>query len=137
MADTLQLTVVTPERAMVDEAVDQVQVPGTNGYLGFLPGHAPLFSELTTGTLSYTQDGRSVSLVISGGFVEVMDDAVRVLADVAEAAESIDVERATKARDRAEEHISRAGGDTDYTRAQAAIDRANSRISVAGKSKPS
>jgi len=133
MADTLQLTVVTPERALVDQIVDQVQVPGMNGYLGILPGHAPLFSELTTGVLSYTEGGRSVSLVISRGFVEVMENAVRVLANVAEAAEGIDVERATKARGRAAEHISGGGDDTDYTRAQAAIDRADTRLRVAGK----
>ena len=133
MPHTLQLTVVTPERALVDEAVDQCQVPGLNGYLGLLPGHAALFSELTTGELSYAQGDRPVTLAISGGFVEVMDDAVRVLADVAEAAERIDVERATKARGRAEEHLAGGSDDTDYTRAQAAIDRADTRISVAGK----
>jgi F-type H+-transporting ATPase subunit epsilon len=133
MADTLQLTVVTPERALVDEAVDQVQVPGMNGYLGLLPGHAALFSELKTGELSYTQGGRSVSLAISRGFVEVMADAVRVLADVAEAADRIDIERATKARGRAEEHISGSSDNTDYTRAQDAIQRADTRLSVVGK----
>jgi len=133
MADTIQLTVVTPDRALVDEAVDELQVPGLNGYLGVLPGHAPLFSELTIGELSYRQAGRSESLAISRGFVEVMDNAVRVLADVAEPAGSIVVERATQARTRAQELISSGGDDTDYPRAQAAVERAESRLKIAKK----
>jgi len=134
MVDTLKLTVVTPERALVDEAVDHCQIPGMTGYLGILPGHAPLFSELATGELSYTQGSRSVSLAISQGFVEVMEDTVRVLADVAEAAQSINVERATKARERAKNHLLGADDATDYTRAQAAIERANTRLKVVEKS---
>lgn len=134
MADTLKLTVVTPERALVDETVDQCQIPGMTGYLGILPGHAPLFSELGTGELSYTQGNRSVSLAISQGFVEVLEDAVRVLADVAEVAESINVERATEACERAKTHLSDAADDTDYTRAQAALERANTRLKVVEKS---
>ena len=133
MADLLHLTVVTPEKALIDEMADEVRAPGLGGYLGVLPGHAPLFSELQTGILNYTQNGRTETFVISRGFVEVMDNAVRVLADVAEAPSDIDVGRATAARKRAEERIAGGTDDTDYTRAQSSVERADTRLRVAGK----
>jgi F-type H+-transporting ATPase subunit epsilon len=132
MAGVLQLKVVTPERALVDEAVDAVQVPGLGGYLGILPGHAPLFSELMIGVLSYTRSGETRSLAVSEGFVEVRNDEVRVLADVAEFPSDIDVARAELARSRAAERMA-SRGDIDYPRAQAAEQRATVRIGVAGK----
>lgn len=133
MTDAIHLTVVTPERNLVDEVVDEVQVPGLNGYLGVLPGHAPLFSELRTGELTYRQRGRTHALAISRGFVEVLDNAVRVLSEVAETAMAIDVGRATQARARAEQRIAGGDGDTDYTRAQEALERAAVRLEVARK----
>jgi F-type H+-transporting ATPase subunit epsilon len=133
MADGLNLTVVTPERALIQEEVDRVQVPGLGGYLGLLPGHAPLFSELATGELSYTREGQNYSIALAKGFVEISNDTVRVLADVAEAAADIDMERASQARQRAEKRISDGGDDIDYPRAQAALERALIRMTIAGR----
>lgn len=127
---SLQLKVTTPERALVDEQVRSVQVPGLGGYLGVLPGHAPLFSELSIGELSYATDGGTHSLAVAGGFVEVLDDEVRVLADIAESSNEIDVERAEKAHSRAVDRFAR-GGQIDYPRAQAAQQRASVRLRVA------
>jgi F-type H+-transporting ATPase subunit epsilon len=89
MADTLSLEVATPERALVREQVSDVQVPGKEGYMGILPGHAPLLGLLGIGTLTYVSvaDGKKRYLSIHEGFVEVLEDHVRVLADVAERAQ--------------------------------------------------
>lgn len=133
MPDTIHLTVVTPESALIDETVDQVQIPGRGGYLGVLPGHAPLFSELQTGILTYTRSGQTVRLAIFKGFAEVLNNAVRVLADVAESHGNIDAARAASARTRAEERIAAGDNSTDYDRAQAALDRADTRLRVAGQ----
>ena len=130
MADTLKLTVVSPERALVDAEADEVQLPGLNGYFGVLPGHAALFSELEIGRLSYTLQGRTESLAVAGGFVEVLDNQVRVLATIAEARPEIDVARARDSLKRAQERLT-GGGDTDYARARSAERRAVSRIEVA------
>ncbi len=134
MAETLDLTLVTPERSLIHQKVDEVQVPGLGGYLGLLPGHAPLFSELHAGELVYTIEGEAHSIALAGGFVEVLEDEVRILADVAEAADEIDVDRATQARDRADTLISGGGDDVDYPRAIDALDRARARIQVARRS---
>ena len=93
---TLELEVATPERELVREQVSDVQVPGKQGYMGILPGHAPLLGLLGIGTLAYVSGGRKRSLSIHGGFVEVLENHVRVLADVAERAEEIDVQRARR-----------------------------------------
>jgi F-type H+-transporting ATPase subunit epsilon len=94
MAETIELEVATPERQLVRETVTDVQIPGKDGYLGILPGHAALLGLLGTGPLAYSVGGRKRYLAIQGGFVEVQPDQVRVLADVAERAEEIDVARA-------------------------------------------
>src|SRR5262245_45841392 len=95
MPDVLELEVATPERLLVREEATEVQVPGKNGYMGILPGHAPLLSELGTGFLTYVVAGKRSALSVQGGFVEVLPGNVRVLANVAERAEEIDVERAS------------------------------------------
>ena len=133
MADSLDLTLVTPERSLIDEKVDEIQVPGLDGYLGLLSGHAPLFSELHVGELLYKLKGESYSISIANGFVEVLEDKVRILADIAEAANEIDIERAMQARHRAEALIAGGGDDVDYPRAIAALARATVRIKVATK----
>jgi F-type H+-transporting ATPase subunit epsilon len=97
MADALQLEVVTPEREVVRESVAEVQVPGREGYLGILPGHTPLLSELGIGALSYQKGGQRVYVAVLGGIVEVLSDHVTVLADNAERAEDIDVGKARAA----------------------------------------
>jgi len=127
----IQLTIVTPDRSLVNEQVDELQIPGAGGYLGVLPGHAPLFTELKVGELSYRKGNAWTALSVAWGFAEVLPDKVRVLAEVAERANEIDVERATRAKERAEQRLSRGGDDVDYDRARVALERAIIRIQVA------
>ena len=113
MAEKIQVEVVTPERRVLDEAVEMVTVPGLNGELGILPGHTPLISQLKTGILTYVQDGRSFPLHVSGGFVEVRDDRVSVLAEVAERPEEIDAASARASRERFEKQLGSWSGTED------------------------
>jgi F-type H+-transporting ATPase subunit epsilon len=129
----IQLTVVTPERALLNEQVDELQIPGAEGYLGVLPGHAPLFTELKVGELSYRKGSTWTSLVVAWGFAEVLQDQVRVLAETAERAQEIDLERAQRAKERAEQLLKKGGDDVNYDRAQVALQRALIRIQVAQK----
>ena len=134
MADgIIDLTIVTPERAIVHEKVDELQIPGASGYFGVLPGHAPLFSELKIGEVSYRQGARWFFVSVAWGFVEVQSDQVRILAETAERAHEIDLDRATRAKQRAEQRIAKGGDDVDYPRALIALERALIRIQVAGK----
>jgi F-type H+-transporting ATPase subunit epsilon len=94
MADTLHLQVATPERQLVDEQVARAEIPGKDGYLGILPDHAPLLSELGAGVLTYSSDSQERLLAIEGGFVEVLNNEVRVLAERAEFGQEIDFEQA-------------------------------------------
>lgn len=105
MAEQIQLEVVTPERRVLSETVDAVYVPGLDGELGILPGHTPLISQLQTGVLSYTKQGATEKLHVSGGFVEVNQDKVTLLAEVAERPDEIDAARARIARERAEKTL--------------------------------
>ena len=127
----IDLTIVTPERAVIHEQVDELQIPGAGGYFGVLPGHAPLFSELKVGEVSYRQGDRWSFLAVAWGFVEVMPNQVRILAEIAERAHEIDLERAERARQRAEQRIAQGGQDMDYSRAAIALERALIRIQVA------
>jgi len=129
----IQLSIVTPERSLVNEQVDELQIPGAAGYLGVLPGHAPLFTELKVGELSYRKGNTWTSLAVAWGFGEVLPDQVRVLAETAERAQEIDLERATRAKERAEQRLSKGGDDVDYDRALIALQRALIRIQVAQK----
>src|SRR3989442_1503803 len=106
MAEQLQLDIVTPERRVLDEPVDMVTVPGFGGELGILPGHTPLISRLQTGVLSYVKEGKTSQLHVSGGFVEVNEGCVSVLAEVAERPEEIDAARARLAREQSEKALS-------------------------------
>ena len=101
----LQLDVITPERRLLSEQVDAATVPGFDGELGILPGHTPLISQLRTGVLSYTQGATTRRLLVSGGFVEVNEDRVSVLADLAEFPEEVDAARARLERDEAEKRL--------------------------------
>src|SRR5438552_1640427 len=105
MADQLQLDVVTPERRVLTESVDMVTVPGFGGELGILPGHTPLISRLQTGVLSYVKAGKTFQLHVSGGFVEVNEDRITVLAEIAELPEEIDAARARLAREHLEKTL--------------------------------
>lgn len=133
MADQLQLEVVTPERRLLSEQVNAVTVPGRGGDLGILPGHAALISELQSGVLSYDEDGTTFQLHVAGGFVEVNDDRVSVLADVAERPEEIDADRARRGREIAEKRLSgQSGAEIDIDRAQAKLMRNLNRLQLAG-----
>ncbi len=130
----IQLSVVTPDREVAHESVTSVTVPGKNGYLGILPGHAPLLSELNTGELSYTREGFTHYLAVTWGFVEVLPERVIVLAQTAERAEAIDFERASRARERAEERLKRLSDPAnDLDRARASLERALARLQAASR----
>jgi F-type H+-transporting ATPase subunit epsilon len=131
--DTVELEVATPERELVREPVRDLQVPGKNGYMGILPGHAPLLGLLGIGTLTYVSaaDGKKRYLSIHGGFVEVLEDRVRVLADVAERAEEIDVQRARTALQRAQDEGLNPALGVDPAAALAAMMRAQARLATA------
>jgi F-type H+-transporting ATPase subunit epsilon len=131
MADTLELEVATPERELVRELVSDVQLPGKEGYMGILPGHAPLLGLLGIGTLTYTVDGRKRYLSIHAGFVEVLEDHVRVLADCAERAEEIDLQRARAALQRAQEAGINPALGVDPAAALEAMSRAQARLATA------
>src|SRR5258708_16744428 len=123
--DSIQLVVVTPERQLLSEAVREAQLPGADGYLGILPGHAPLISELGIGELTYkTTSGQSGLLAIIRGFVEVLPDRVSVLAELAEHAEDIDLRPAQDALKRAQEPIAHALANIDWDLALASLQRA-------------
>jgi F-type H+-transporting ATPase subunit epsilon len=135
LPEFLDLQVVTPERLLVREEVHEVQVPGRGGYLGILPGHAPLLSELQMGELSYRKGTVWSHLAVFWGFLEVLPERVIVLAEMAERGEEIDVERARAARQRAEERLKNpTDPDLDLARAQVALQRSLIRLQVAGKS---
>ena len=132
MADQLQLEVFSPERRVLAEAVNSVTVPGRGGEMGILPGHAPLISELQTGVLSYTEDGSTFQLHVSGGFVEVNDDRVAVLAEVAERPEEIDAARARISHDHMEKELSSwSGTEEDFEKARAKLERSMVRLQLA------
>jgi len=136
MADKLALEVVTPERLLVREDVTAVQAPALNGYLGILPGHAPLLAELGTGFLNYEAGGKRWYLAVHGGYLEVLADHLRVLATVAERAEEIDVERAKAAMRRAEEQVFHASLGVDPAAALGAMARAQARLDAAAQKQP-
>jgi len=133
MADTIQLEIVTPERLVVNAAADEIQIPGKTGYLGILPGHAPLITELSAGgEISYRTGADTKRLAVAWGFAEVLPHKVTILAETAERAEDIDLARARAAKQRAEEELRKSGTGGDEE-AQAALQRANTRIEVASK----
>jgi F-type H+-transporting ATPase subunit epsilon len=131
MAETFELEVVTPERQLVKEQVEEAQIPGREGYLGVLPGHAPLLTELGTGFMYYVVAGKRRYLSIHGGFAEVLPDRVRLLANGSERAEEIDVERARRALERAQSEMMNPALGVDPAAALNAIARAEARLQAA------
>lgn len=131
--DAIELVIVTPERQLLRESVVEVQLPGAEGCLGILPGHAPLMTELGIGELNYrsANANRTGVLCIIRGFAEVLPDRVSVLAEVAERAEEIDVERAKAALERAQKRLAAPDANIDWDRAAIALQRALIRIQVA------
>jgi len=134
VAERLTLELATPTRMVVAETVDEVVVPGSEGYFGVLPGHAPLLATLGIGELTYRVGRDERHVAVAGGFAEVRNDKVIVLADSAELPQDIDRARAERARDRAEQRLSgRSQDEIDYARAAAALARAVTRIQVANR----
>jgi len=133
MEESFRLRIVTPYREVVTDEVGEAQVPGKEGYLGILPGHAPLISELKVGEITYRRGREATHLAVSGGFVEVLPDQVTILAETAERAEEIDVARAQAAKEEAEKLLRGADPDTDINQASIALQRALIRLQVASK----
>jgi F-type H+-transporting ATPase subunit epsilon len=135
LPESIELVIVTPERQLLRESVADVLLPGADGCLGILPGHAPLLTELGIGELSYHSSGakQTGSLSIVRGFAEVLSDRVTVLAETGERAEEIDLARAEAALQRVEKRIASQDANLDWDRATVALQRALIRIQVARK----
>src|SRR5213596_2289567 len=134
VADRLTLELTTPTRLVVSEQVDEVVVPGIEGYFGVLPGHAAFLTTLGIGELTYRIGRDERHVAVAGGFCEVRNDKVIVLADTVELPAEIDRARAERARDRAEQRLAgRSGEDVDYARAAAALERALVRLQVVAR----
>jgi F-type H+-transporting ATPase subunit epsilon len=133
---TFQVDVVTPDRVVLSDTATSLVAPGSEGSFGVLANHSPLLAELAPGELRFRRDSaEEVRLAVGGGFLQVFNNEVSVLADTAERAEEIDVERARLARDRARTHLQQAEAEADAEQrelAQAALDRAQNRLRVAG-----
>ena len=135
MADTFQLEIVTPEKRVVNTAAaEEVQIPGKNGYLGILPGHAPLITELAVGEITFRENSTEQRLAVAWGFAEVLPNKVTILAESAERPSEIDVARARKAKERAEQRLASGDPSVDVERALDALHRADARLEVAQKS---
>jgi F-type H+-transporting ATPase subunit epsilon len=134
MADKIRLRVVTPSRLVLDEEVDEVTGPGELGEFGVLPNHIAFLSTLVPGELSYKQGASKTTLAVSGGYAEVLDNVMTVLAPAAEFAAEIDAPRAQRARERAERLMGELNREEkDWLMAEAALQRALARLQVAGK----
>jgi len=133
MADTFQLEIVTPEKMVVKDVAEEMQMPGKNGYLGILPGHAPLITELSVGEITYRNGAATHRMAVAWGFAEVLPDKVTILAETCERREEIDVKRAEEAKKRAEERLKSANPEVDFDRAGEALQRAEARLEVAEK----
>jgi len=133
MADTFQLEIVTPEKKVVETAAEEVQIPGKNGYLGILPGHAPLITELSVGEITFRENSNEQRLAVAWGFAEVLPNKVTILAETAERPAEIDVDRARKAKERAEQRLMSGDTSVDVDRALDALHRAEARLDVAAK----
>jgi F-type H+-transporting ATPase subunit epsilon len=135
LPEAIELQIVTPERHVLQETVQSVEIPGKEGYLGVLPGHAPLLTELGVGILAYRKGSENRFLTVIGGYAEVLPDRVIVLAELSEKAEEIDLARSKAAHDRAQAELSRAGaGSAEWEREKLALDRALIRMQAASRS---
>ena len=131
----LQLHIVSPDRSLVSEQVDEVEIPGADGYFGVLPGHTPLLAMLQVGQLWYRQGQEKHYLSLAFGFAEVQPDRVTILAQIAEKAGEIDIARAEAAKKRAEERLSKPTMDMDFERARIAMMKALIRLQVASRAR--
>ena len=133
MSDTFQLEIVTPEKIVVRDVAEEMQIPGKDGYLGILPGHAPLITELAIGEITYRKDTYTEHLSVAWGFAEVLPDKVTILAETAERSEEIDPNRAQEARQRAQSHLATCNTEEDFKRTAGDLKRAETRLEVATK----
>jgi F-type H+-transporting ATPase subunit epsilon len=133
LATHIDLQIVTPDRLIVQDQVDEVEIPGSEGYFGVLPGHTPLLAALAVGELWYRKGQEKFFLSLAFGFAEVLPDRVTILARLAERAEDIDVERAELARRRAEERLAQPKSDFDYERARVALTKSLMRLQVSSR----
>jgi F-type H+-transporting ATPase subunit epsilon len=131
----LRLEIVTPDRSVATEQVDEVEIPGADGYFGVLPGHTPLLAMLQVGELWYRKGGEKVYLSIAYGFAEVRPDTVTILAQLAERADEIDTARAEAAKRRAEERLSKPVAEMDFERARIALLKSLIRLQVASRAR--
>ena len=131
----LQLQIVSADRSLVNETVDEVEIPAADGYFGVLPGHTPLLAVLGAGELWYRQGQEKHYLAIAFGFAEVQAERVTILAQIAEKADEIDVARAEAAKKRAEERLAAAVVDMDFERARVALLKALIRVQVASRAR--
>jgi F-type H+-transporting ATPase subunit epsilon len=128
MADTLEIEIVTPERLVVRDTAEEVQIPGKNGYLGILPGHAPLISELGVGQISYRKGSVIHYLAVAWGFAEVLPGKLTILAETAELAAEIDVPGAKRAREQAQTRLTAAVSEQESETARNEVAVAESRL---------
>lgn len=133
MAEVFQLEIVTPEKRVVDTPAEEIQIPGKNGYIGILPGHAPLITELSVGEIIYRENSTEQRLAVAWGFAEILPNKVTILAETAERPSEIDVERARKAKERAEQRLTSGDTSVDVNRALDALNRAQARLDVASQ----
>ncbi len=130
---SIELQILTPDRLVVKEQVDEVEIPGTEGYFGVLPGHTPMLASLAVGEMWYRKGQEKTFLSLAYGFAEVLPDRVTILATLAERADDIDVARAEEAKRRAEQRLQNAR-DVDYERARTALAKSLARLQVASRS---
>ena len=130
---SIELQIVTPDRLILREQVDEVEIPGSEGYFGVFPGHTPLLASLTVGELWYRKGQEKTYLAIAYGFAEVLPDRVTILASLAERAEDIDVERAAAAQKRAEERLAHQKSEVDYERGRLALMKSMTRLQVSSR----
>jgi F-type H+-transporting ATPase subunit epsilon len=135
MAETFQLEIVTPEKMVVRDVAEEMQIPGKNGYLGVLPGHAPLITELAVGEITYRNANITHHLSVAWGFAEVLPDKVTILAETAERADEVDVNRAQAAKQRAETNLAKCATEDDFKKVSGDLQRAETRLEVAEKKK--
>jgi F-type H+-transporting ATPase subunit epsilon len=133
MANTFHLEIVTPEKMIVSDDAEEMQIPGKGGYLGILPGHAPLISELSAGELSYRNGGQTHRYAVAWGFAEVLPEKVTILAETAERPEDINVGLAQEQKQRAEEHLKTGKSEDNFIKAEEELRAAETRLEVAGK----
>jgi F-type H+-transporting ATPase subunit epsilon len=135
MPDTFQLEIVTPDKMVVRDQAEEAQIPGRNGYIGVLPGHAPLITELGAGEITFKRGGQIQHFSMAWGFAEILPDRVTVLAETVERAEEIDTNRARQSLSEAEESLKSAHTEEDFAQALGRISRAQARLEVAQKAK--